>query len=56
MNNVSSISFGFVYNPEEVEIQDIFSNINSLKPTRLENEKGITTLILNFKNPQTIKK
>jgi hypothetical protein len=56
MDQVKSISFWIIYNPEEVEIQDVFSRINWLKLSRLENVKGVTTLILQFANPETIPK
>jgi hypothetical protein len=54
MDNVKSISFGLVYNPEAIDIQDIISNIKEVKLLKLENEKGITTLILNFDDPKSI--
>lgn len=54
IDNVTSLSFALVYNPEAVEIQDIISNIKEVKLLKLQNEKGTTTLILNFDEPQTI--
>jgi hypothetical protein len=53
IDKVKSLSFSFTYNPEEVEIQDIFPNIDT---TRIENEKGITTFIINYKEIKKIKK
>ena len=53
IDKVKSISFSFTYNPEEVEIQDIFPNINT---TRIENEKWITTFIINYEKIKNIKK
>ena len=55
MDNVKSISFGLVYNPEAIDIQDIVSDIKEIELLKLENEKGITTLILNFNEPKSIK-
>ncbi|MDQ7008963.1 MAG: hypothetical protein Q9M94_01580 [Candidatus Gracilibacteria bacterium] len=52
IDKVKSISFSLTYNPEDVEIQDIFPNINT---SRLENEKGITTFIINFNEVKNIK-
>ena len=52
INKVKNISFSFTYNPEKVEIQDVFPNINT---TRIENEKWITTFIITYKNPTEIK-
>jgi len=52
IDNVKTLSFSFTYNPEDVEIQDIFPNIDT---SRLENEKGITTFIINFENSKKIK-
>ena len=54
IDNVTSLSFALVYNPEAVEIQDIISNIKEVKLLKLQNEKGTTTLILNFDKPQII--
>ena len=54
MDNVTSLSFGLVYNPEAITIQDIVSNIKETKLLKLENEEGTTTLIINFDKPQTI--
>jgi len=53
IDNIKSISFSFTYNPEEVEIQDIFPNINT---TRIENEEWITTFIINYEKIKNIKK
>ena len=53
IDKVKSLSFSFTYNPEEVEIQDIFPNINT---TRIENEKWITTFIINYEKIKNIKK
>ena len=53
IDKVKSISFSFTYNPEEVEIQDIFPNINT---TRIEKEKWITTFIINYEKIKNIKK
>jgi hypothetical protein len=55
MDQVKSISFWLVYNPKSIEIQDIISKIDSTKLLKLENEKWITTIIINFKEVQTVK-
>jgi len=52
INNIKNISFSFTYNPEKVEVQDIFPNTNV---TRLENEKWISTFIVNFEKAKTVK-
>ncbi len=48
MDNVKTLSLWIIYNPEIVKLQDIFSNINGLELSRIENEKWIATLILTF--------
>jgi len=52
IDKVKSLSFSFTYNPEEVEIQDIFPNIDT---TRIENEEWITTFIINNEKVKNIK-
>jgi len=53
IDKVKNISFSFTYNPEKVKILDIFPNINT---TRIENQKWITTFIINFEKAKTFKK
>ncbi len=45
---VNSASFWIVFNPENVEIKDVFSKIYWVNIKKLENEKGIATIILTF--------
>jgi len=56
MDNVWTLSLSIIYNPEVVELQDIFSNINGLELARIENEKGIATIILTFTKSSSIAK
>ncbi len=56
MDSVESLSLGIVYNPEQVELLDTFSNINGFELSRIENTPGVATIILNFLSPQTINK
>ena len=53
IDKVKSISFSFTYNPEDVKIQDIFPNIDTI---RIDNEPWITTFIINHKEAKQIKK
>lgn len=53
IDKVKSISFSFTYNPEDVQIQDIFPNIDT---NRIENWDWISTFIINFNKPKDIKK
>ena len=54
MDSVMSLSLGIIYNPEIVEIQDVFSKINWLELQRIENEAWVSTLLLTFDSPQNI--
>jgi len=56
IDNIKTLSLSIVYNPEEITIQDIFSKIKWAKLLRLENEKWISTLIINFDKEQDILK
>ncbi len=56
MDSLKSLSISFVYNHEWIQIQDIFSNVNGLELSRIENEKGIITIILTFSKPSDIPK
>ena len=56
MDSVKTLSLWIIYNPEAVELQDMFSNISWLELSRIENEKWIATLILTFSEPTTIQK
>ncbi len=54
MDNVWTLSLSVIYNPEIVELQDIFSNINGLELSRIENDKWIATIILTFAESSNI--
>ena len=54
ISQIKDLSLGLIYNPEEVTIQDIFSKIKWAKLSRLENEKWVATLIINFEDIQNI--
>jgi len=54
ISQIKDLSLGLIYNPEEVTIQDIFSKVKWAKLSRLENEKWVATLIINFEDIQNI--
>ena len=54
MDKVKTLSLWIIYNPDIVELQDIFSNITWLELSRIENEKWIATLILTFSEATNI--
>ncbi len=54
LDQVETLSLGIVYNPEQVELLDTFSNINGLELTRIENTPWVATLILTFSEMQSI--
>jgi hypothetical protein len=55
ISQVKDLSLSLIYNPEELDIQDIFSKIKWAKLSRIENEKWVITLIINFEEIQNIK-
>lgn len=56
MDNIDTLSFSIIYNPEVVQLLDIFSNINWMELSRIENEQGIATILLTFSEAATIQK
>ena len=56
MDSVETLSLWIVYNPEQVQLLDTFSNINGLELSRIENTPWVATLILTFSETRTIEK
>ena len=56
IDQVKNISFSLIYNPEEIKLKDIVSKIKWSTLTKLQNEKWIVTLIINFDKITHIKK
>jgi len=55
INDLKTLSFGLIYNPENIKIENILSNIANSKVIKMDNNEWITTVIINFSKPQTIK-
>ena len=55
LNNIKNITFSFIYNPENVEIIELVSDLNS-SISNFSNVNGITTVIIDFPTPVTFNK
>ena len=56
MDAVETLSLWITYNPEQVELLDVFSNIVWLDLARIENTPWSATLIMTFSEVQDIQK
>lgn len=55
MKDVKSVSFSIAYNYDNVEIKNKFTNIKDAEVLNLSNTSWFNTVLINFKNPTTIK-
>ena len=54
LNNIKSLSFSIIYNPENISIENIECNSNKL--IKIENQEGIKAIIVNYDTPKNIEK
>jgi len=55
IKQVKSLSLSLIYNAEQINIKDIFSKIKWTKLVKIENEKWVATLIINFDDIKNVK-